>query len=114
MENNRRVFKRVPTSFLLTFNLNARPVDAVAQDISEGGLCVFSPHELPEGSRLNLKFKIFNDAEPVESQQVRQLEVQGKVRYSILEDADYRMGIEFLNVPEADRRFIANFVETNP
>ena len=114
MENNRRAFKRVPTSFLLSFNVNARPVDAVAQDISEDGMCVFSPQELPQGSRLNLKFKIFNDAEPIESQQVRHLEVQGKVCYSILEDADYRMGIQFVNIPEADRRFIANFVETNP
>lgn len=123
--DDRRVFKRMATSLLLMFRVKSpfevhlqmrgQEADAVAQDISEGGLGMFTNYEIPAGARVSMKFRISNDAALLEKDSYRAFELEGDVRYTIMvrKEMDYRLGIQFLSASEADRNFITNYIKTN-
>ncbi len=124
-ERDRRIFKRLPTTLLLMFRVKApfevhlqlggKDVEAVAQDISVGGLGIFTNHKIPSGARVSVKFRISNDAAALEKDKYRTFELDGDVRYAIAvkEEMDYRLGIQFVRVSDADRSFITSYIRTN-
>ena len=116
----RRKFERVGTSFSLMFGvkspfevqlkLGARELDAVTQDISEGGLCMWTNYNIPIGARLNIKFKLFNDVNGAH----RSFELFGDVCYCGQDrGSDYRIGVEFSGVTPEDHRFISEYIRMN-
>ena len=118
---DRRTFKRAAASFILSFSVKApsevsaqyagRELDAIAQDIGEGGIGLLTNGVIPVGARLSMKFKIFNEPEYMDDKSHRAFELEGDVRSSLItEETDYRLGVEFVSVSEDERRFLTNFV----
>ena len=122
---DRRIFRRAATSLLMSYRVNTplaanaalggQEVDAVAQDISENGLGVFTNHRIPTGARIHMRFKVFNHSAVLEKHRYRALELDGDVRYAIMTDreTDYRLGIQFLGATETDLDFFSDYVQTN-
>ena len=121
---DRRESERIVSEFTLLFSVKApfevrvqfgeKEVDAVAQDIGEGGLALITNGVIPIGTRIQLKFKIFNDAAYTEDESFRSFDLQGDVRYSkITKETDYRLGIQFVDIVPAERTFISNYIKSN-
>jgi len=120
----RRQFKRVIASFsvvckvhaplAMSMNIGGKDVDAIALDVSEGGVAVLSNYDIPVGSIVMLKFIMFNEAAKIRAERSRMIEIQGEARYSVLtKEKSYRLGIRFMNISSEDRSFIAKFIETS-
>ena len=121
---DRRIHKRIPALFSLMFSVKApfevhvqfggRNMDAIAQDICEGGVGMLTNDAIPIGTRVSVTFKIFNQSENTGRGNYRVFELLGDVRYSMLtKDTDYRLGVQFVNTTEEDRQFIKNYVQDN-
>ncbi len=121
----RRRFTRLPVSFTIFYRVNApaviririgdREVIALASDISEGGMAIVTDCEIPTVSIITVKFIMLNKKVFDSSRQSQSIIVRGEVRYNTVEreGKQYRMGVNFLDLSEEDRRFICNFVSDN-
>lgn len=121
----RRRFTRLPVSFTVFYRVNApaviririrdREVIALASDISEGGMAIVTDCEIPVVSLITVKFVMLNDRAFDPGKQSQSITVEGEVRYNSVErqGREYRMGLNFLDLSEEDRRFICNFVSDN-
>ena len=69
-------------------------------DFSEEGMFIATPAGYLPESVLDLKFRLFNDDEPIE--------VQAEVRYV---QEGVGMGVRFLNLKPEDRKRIKKFVD---
>jgi uncharacterized protein (TIGR02266 family) len=80
----------------------------LADNISEGGLFVATPDPKPIGTPIALRFRLEEDAGP-------EIAVNGEVRWvresRMGPDAPAGMGIRFLDLADADRRRIEQFVK---
>ena len=120
---DRRVYKRIPASFSLMFSVKApfevrilfggKNIDAIAQDISEGGVGMLTNGVIPIGARVSVTFKIFDKSESVSEGHYKVFELFGDVRYSRAQDTDCRLGVQFVDVSEDERKFLANYVQSN-
>ena len=121
---DRRIFKRIYASFGLMFNVRSpfevrvqfgeKDVDAIAVDIGEGGIGMLTNGVIPIGTRVELKFKIFNDSVHELEGSYRSFELQGDVRYSVVtKESDYRLGVQFGSVTEEERKFLIDYVRAN-
>ena len=111
IEDTFPVLYRIKSPFAVRVQLGEKEMDAVAQDISEGGAGIYSNHEVPLGTMVNLHFKILNDTAFLESERYRFFDLNGEVRYSILaKDRSYRLGILFSGTTGNDREYIAGYV----
>ena len=118
----RRQFKRVGASFTVIYRINSpitvrmmlgdKEIDAIAMDLSEGGIAVLTKYEVLASSTVSIKFMVFNDAAVSSQKRSRSMEVQGEVRYCFtVKGGAYRLGIRFIDISADDRTFIANFVK---
>ena len=121
----RRRFKRVKINFTVFYRVNSplavhmrfgnRDIDALALDISEGGMAVLTDYDVPALSIVTVRFIMMLDDNAISAESLtRSIEVKGEVRYNILMEKEkaYRLGIQFIGLSDADRNFIANFVKT--
>jgi uncharacterized protein (TIGR02266 family) len=93
----RRKYRRVTIVQEMFFgNRGVRKMD----DISEEGLFIATPEAFMEGSVLDLKFRLFNDDQPITA--------KAEVRY-IQEGVG--MGVRFKDLKPEDRRRIKKFIE---
>jgi c-di-GMP-binding flagellar brake protein YcgR len=120
----RREFKRLSDSFLVMYRVKSpfevrikfgeRELDAVASDISEGGLGLTATHEIPTATMLQLKFSIYNDFSLNKEDNYRAFDLEGNVRYCrVIQGASYQIGIRFVSASPSDRQFIVHYIETN-
>ena len=121
----RRRFARLPVSFTVFYRVDApaiirikigdKEIIAIASDISEGGMAIVTDCEIPAVSVISIKFVMLNDKAFDSSKQRHSITVQAEVRYNSAErqGREYRMGVNFLDLSEEDRRFIHNFVSDN-
>ena len=120
---DKRIHKRVPDSFMalyqvktpfeLYIRLKDKQCDGIADDISEGRLALSTSHDIPSGAILALKFTLFNDAAVTDKGHSHKFELDGEVRYSeMVKNNEYRLGIRFVKVPDAEREFIVHYVRT--
>ena len=120
---DRRFFRRVHDSFFVTYNvqtpfavrvkLGDKECDAVVQDIGEGGMGLLTNYDIPASALLTLKFMIFNDLASEDKDRSRRFELGGEVRYKVYtQDKAYRLGVAFVKISEAERYFIADYVQT--
>lgn len=118
----KRKFKRIAVNFIVFYKVNFplrvrikignREVEALAVDISEGGMAVYTDREIPPVSVVNVKFIMMNDYAISPQDHTRSILVRGQVRYNILieEKKTFRFGMQFMDLPVDDRLFISNFV----
>ena len=128
MNNNysgmeRRKFKRVEASFTVFYTVNSpidvrmsfgdREVDALALDISEGGMAILTDFDIPALAIIAIRFTMLDYKAVSAENRTRSIVVQGEVRYNIFmaKEKAYRLGIKFIGLSADDRNFIANFVK---
>ena len=118
----RRKHPRVPDIFIVTYRLKSpfevalkmkeKEYAAVAMDVSEGGLGVDVPQEIPVNTQVRLKFKMVNEFLASEQDRQRFFDLDGESRYCrILSEVSYRVGVLFKGVSAEDSAFIAKYVK---
>ncbi len=120
----KRKYKRVEDSFPLKLSVRTPyllrmqlgpEIDAIAGDISAGGVGLYANAEMPSGAILGLTFKIYNESGTAMSQRYRDFELPGRVCYSIpMPDGGYRLGVSFLSISDDDVAFIQNYISSRP
>ena len=119
---NRRKFERIPVTFAVFYRVNSplhirmqvgdKEVDALAIDISEGGMALLTNYEIPASTIVTVKFIIVNDKAVSAAKRSRSINVQGEVRYSSLTNRKaYRLGVKFIDLSDDDREFIGEFTK---
>ena len=117
----RRQFKRIADAFIVAYRFvspsQAAGVtgpgehEAVASDVSEGGVGLDIKWEIPSGVQLELRFKMFNEHSPTERGRRREIVVHSETRHCrLVSKSNYRVGILFKNLSDHDREFISNYV----
>ena len=117
--SDKRLFPRTPDAFMATYTvrspfavytqLSGRECDALAYDISEGGVALATQFDIPMKAVILLKFNLFNASGP------RKFSLESEVRYAepIPKDNSFRLGILFLKIGKEDKAFIAEYVRTH-
>jgi c-di-GMP-binding flagellar brake protein YcgR len=124
--SEKRKFKRVEVSFIVSYNVDAplsvrmsvgkREFDAVALDLSEGGMAILTKYTdfyaIPIFTMLIVKFTIIDNAAVKIQDRYKPIEIKGEVRSSLFmkEQKAYRLGISFINVSNEQRKFIVEFI----
>lgn len=124
-QKERRKFERIPVNFLVYYKINSpvvikiqvgdNRIDALAADISEGGMAITTNYKLPPVACITVKFFMMNDKAYSAEHRSRTMTVQGEVRYNVTlkEGKEYRMGVLFLDLSDDNRNFIREFTLTN-
>jgi c-di-GMP-binding flagellar brake protein YcgR len=119
----RRRFKRVEVNFTVLYKVNSplevrmrigdTDINALALDISEGGMAILIDYDVPASSIATVKFIMLNENTISTESRTRSIIVQGEVRYNFWMEKkrEYRLGIKFTGLSDDDRNFIANFVK---
>lgn len=118
----KRKFKRVGVSFVVFYKIDSpvsirlmvgeKEIDAMALDLSEGGLAVLTKYNIDVSSRVKIKFVLLNDYALRKDMRSKSIIVQGEVRYCFLtKEKAFRIGIRFVDITPEDRNFIAGFVK---
>lgn len=118
----KRKFKRIKVNFTAIFRIDKpiyvrmmvgnREVDGALLDLSEGGLCILTPFDIPPATVLLIKFVLI-DAQGQKEKQIAKMDVVGDVRYNILfAKKEHRLGVSFTQISDKDRKTIAEFVES--
>lgn len=113
----KRRFPRVCVQFDLIYKLNKLPEIRMRMEdeersaslisISESGMAISTDRFIPEATELEILFHlIFKD------RQTPPMYAVGQVRYctEVAAQNGYRLGIEFLNIDESDKKTIAEFI----
>ncbi len=96
---------RVRVSFNVTGELNSRPVQWKANNLSATGLLLLSDETIPLGSVLDLQFAVPKTDHPVK--------VKGKVvRVGWNADRRCEAGIHFIDLSQADQQLILSFASS--
>ncbi|OIO36913.1 MAG: hypothetical protein AUJ74_00545 [Candidatus Omnitrophica bacterium CG1_02_44_16] len=115
----KRRFPRACVQFDLVYKLNKLPEihmrigdeerSASLMSISESGMAILTNRPIPEATELEILFHlIFKD------RQTPPMYAVGQVRYctEVAAQKEYRLGIEFLNIDEGDKKTIAEFINS--
>jgi len=117
---DKRKYRRIPDSFIVTYTLKSprqvllesEEYDAIALDVSEGGVSVDSGREIPVGSGATLRFRVLNDRATFECDKRREIVAQGETSYCLPTDLrNYRIGFPFKNISDEDRAFLARYIQ---
>ncbi|MBN1913415.1 MAG: PilZ domain-containing protein [Candidatus Omnitrophica bacterium] len=119
----KRKYKRVTASFPVAYvidqflskelKLNER-VDAVAIDLSQGGMAILTTRYIPAGSVVEMKFVMPQGSYDEEARMTKPIKIIGEVVYSfLLEKKGYRLGIRFLGLKPEEESLIVSFVKAN-
>jgi len=118
----RRESIRVKTEFPVLYNIGPRSrvlliinrtlFDAIAENISEGGMAILTNVNLPVDASVHVNLTLYNIKEADFSKRIRRIKVGCKTRYSSpTSDGAYTVGLQFLDLSEQDRHFIANYIK---
>ena len=107
------VFYRVYSPLAVRMRIGDREINALALDISEGGMAVLTSEGAPLSSIATVKFIMLDENTISTESRTRSIVVQGEVRYNFWmeKEKEYRLGIKFTGLSDDDRNFIANFVK---
>lgn len=116
----RRKYLRVPVDLHIVYAVNApaqvkmkiagKEEAATMINISEGGMAFIADHELPETTKLDIRFHVQRRQGPSTV-----ITCVGQVCYSFLlaDYHRYHTGIEFVMIRDAQKRLIADFIRSN-
>ncbi len=117
----RRRFKRATGSFSVTYTIKSpfevrvqfglRDLDTIARDIGAGGIGLLAHDQIPQGTLVDLKFTLFNNASIGDENNYCKFDLRGEVRYSApIEEESYHMGIRFISISPDQRSFIEKYI----
>jgi c-di-GMP-binding flagellar brake protein YcgR len=124
-EHERRGFQRSEVKFLVLYKVNEplkvrmqigeRLINAIAVNLSAGGMAVLSNFAVPPDTIVSLQFTLVNEAEARDEDCCRTINIRGQIRHSNLtHEKTYRLGICFLDMSAGERNFIIKFVALAP
>lgn len=117
----RRKFKRVKVKLVVIYRKD-RPLDvtihegdkevkATMLDISEGGISILTEADIPVSTTILIRFTLIK-TDKDHADFYGNMELRGEVRYNRLTGKSHRVGICFLDISDADKHNIADFVQT--
>ena len=118
----RRRHKRIKMSAILIYRVNQpwklimfigdREINALMADLSEAGMAILTDYDIPVLAILSIKFTLINTYAYDDNNRVHAMEMKGEVRNNVLlETKEYRIGINFTQISEQNKRAIADFVK---
>lgn len=115
-----RAADRLPTGIIVQYRVNGPSSvsrrfgglekEAIANDLSAGGLSLYTDFELPAGTEIVMRLRLSSRIASAGSEMgSRKMELYGEVRHSKPTDdrATYLAGIRFVRISAADQAFIA-------
>ncbi len=118
MDESRRNNKRGRASFAVTYRvldpIEARldfgeaEREAIAEDLSVGGLSLSTSHPIEEGATVVVKFRALDKGDAGAEKSSKKFELRGETRYSrhTKENYSFRIGLRFKKLSEAEKQFI--------
>ncbi len=121
-ENDRRRFQRLKVNLSVFYRVFEAPwsicelvggdeFEAIAIDLSESGMGLYSQHAFPEGVVLNLSFILYKCDDDGLISFKDPVDVKAMVCYCLpKEDGYYRLGVSFQEVTTKEKYSLANFI----
>jgi c-di-GMP-binding flagellar brake protein YcgR len=120
-EYERRKHKRLKIHLEVAYRIDRPPfarisigeneIEALALDLSEGGIAILTEHDIPVTSLLSIELFLGNPPHKTGTKTYEAIKTKGKVRSNIVtEKGRHRLGISFEELEEEDRTKVANFV----
>lgn len=117
----RRRYQRVGARFIVLYGAKPsvgvylktpnKEIDAIMQDIGPEGMAILTNYKLSVGRVFSTRFILVNAKARTLQGRVREIKVKSKVRYSLsTKEGGYRVGVNFLEVREANKDFIEKFI----
>jgi len=100
--HEKRKFRRVPLTAVVHAESAGQPYTVEGKNISAGGMLVKTESTLEEGASLQLEFQLPGHAQPIHATGVVQHVLPGSF-----------MGIRFVDLSEADRQRIEQYVSAS-
>lgn len=133
-KNERRKSKRIKADFIVVYKIDKplavrirfdnQETNALMVDLSEKGIAIKTDRDIPVGTILLINFIIVNTAVAENSDQIKAMDIMGKVCNNTLIEAkgevrnntltetnEHRLGILFTDINDENKKFIANFVK---
>lgn len=133
-KNERRKSKRIKADFIVVYKIDKplavrirfdnQETNALMVDLSEKGIAIKTDRDIPVGTILLINFIIVNTAVAENSDQIKAMDITGKVCNNTLIEAkgevrnntltetnEHRLGILFTDINDENKKFIANFVK---
>jgi len=90
-----------------------REINALALDLSEGGMAILTEYSIPASTTVTIRFIMQNESNMSAESRARSVLAGGEVRYNTLLEKQmiYRLGVAFTGLSDEDRKFIADFVK---
>ncbi|MFH0917888.1 MAG: PilZ domain-containing protein [Candidatus Omnitrophota bacterium] len=119
---NRRRAERLDVAFTLIYGVEkpyalrvslglADDIDALMLDLSVLGMAMTTKFDLPKGTQLQIKFNFMN-LFLAGQERSRRMEIIGEVvSHAELSSGNYRIGICFKQIQEADKEAIRKFIK---
>ena len=83
-------------------------------DLSDGGMAILTNIDIPVDTVLLIKFTLINRALKDDNRIIK-VSMTGAVCYNhLLENEEHRLGIQFTNISDYDKKSIAEFVRLFP
>ena len=125
MSSDRRQYRRIPMGATvafqeITFSKEAEAAQCAYRDVSGGGLLLASPREVPLGTLLKLELRVPGWGKhqshfgTVQDLDLRPLVAVGQVvRVEALDNAQFELGIKFLNVYPDDMTALLKYIQAS-
>lgn len=133
-KEERRKSKRIKADFIVVYKIDkplavrimfdSQETNALMVDLSEKGIAIKTDRDIPVETILLINFIIVNTAAVENSEQIKAMNIKGKVCNNTLIEAkgevrnntltetnEHRLGILFTDISNENRKFIANFVK---
>lgn len=119
--SDKRISKRLKASFTLLYQVDkpmtvvmnvgyAKEIEALMQDLSEGGMAILTNYDIPAATELSIKFTLINRALAGDGRIVK-MQVEGRVCYNqLMENDEHRLGIRFTQINDNNKKAIADFI----
>ena len=119
--SDKRASKRLKANFTLYYQVNKPPtvvmnigygreIEALMLDLSDGGMAILTNMDIPVDTVLLIKFTLINRALKDDNRIIK-VGMTGVVCYNrLLENEEHRLGIQFTNINEQDKKAISEFV----
>lgn len=120
----RRAFKRLKVDFSIIYRINkpwhvrvlisGEEVEALAVDLSEGGIAITTDKDIPVSTILAIKIMIYTVTEGDAFQFYKNIEAEGEIRSNVLADTGkHRIGIIFTQISEEGKKELIRFAKIN-
>jgi c-di-GMP-binding flagellar brake protein YcgR len=88
-----------------------KEIEAIALDLSEGGLAILTKHDIPVLSLLSIELMLDKVDHKAYLKSYESIKTKGEVRSNILtKEGKHHLGISFKDINEEDKSKIAKFI----